>query len=801
MRRVKQSTYLMLLLVITSMQLFSQTTTQTIKGTILDRQSEIPLIGATIEWVNETQTLGTVTDIDGRYTLPGVSVGRQAFVVSYLGYESMTVPNVLVTAGKEVILDVSLEESIEKLSEVVVTAEVVKDQAQNEMATISARTFSLEEVNRFSGGRNDVARLAGNFAGVSTADDSRNDIVIRGNSPTGLLWRLEGIPIPNPNLFSTLGTTGGPVSALNPNLLRNSDFLTSAFPSEYGNALSGVFDLGFRTGNRDRWEFTGQMGAFSGLEAMVEGPINRENGSSMVVSYRHSFVELADIVGIPVGTNAVPNYRDIAFKVDLGKSKLGKFSFFGIGGLSSIDFLASEVDENDLFAEANVDSYARSRFGVLGMRHNLILNDRSYWRTTIGASTAVSLFDQDNYLAGETESFSATDVDDISNRYTISSYINTKFNAKWTLRTGVLGEVFDLSTAVADRNNQPDLDGDGLPDWFQSRDFDGSLTLLQAFSQAKWRMNTKWELNIGLHGQWLTLNNDAVLEPRATISYQPAAKHRLTLGYGLHHQMQPLPVIFSQEEISPGVFNQTNQDLSFTRANHMVLGYDWKFAPSWRLKSEVYYQYLDRVPVEQTASSFSMLNAGADFVFPSLTELENTGTGYNTGVELTIEKFFSQGFYTLFTASLFDSQYEGSDGVQRNTAFNNQYVVNFLAGKEIKFGKNKANALTFDTKVTYAGGRFYTPVDLATSQLVGFEVLQDDLAFTERIDPYFRWDVKFGYQLNSSKRKLSQTFFIDLQNVTGRENVFQRRYNPNTNEVNNVLQAGFFPDILYRIQF
>ena len=801
MRRVKQSTIFLLLLVTGSTTLFAQSVTQTVKGTIIDQQSEIPLIGATIEWVNDLQLTGTVTDIDGRFTLTEIPVGRQAFVVSYLGYETITIPNVLITAGKEVILNIGLTESIEKLTEVVVTAEVAKDKPQNEMAAISARTFSLEEVNRFSGGRNDVARLAGNFAGVATANDNRNDIVIRGNSPTGLLWRLEGIPIPNPNHFSTLGTTGGPVSALNPNLLRNSDFLTSAFPSEYGNALSGVFDLGFRSGNRDQWEFTGQMGAFSGLEAMVEGPINRENGSSMVISYRHSFVELADVVGIPVGTNAVPNYRDVAFKVDFGKSKFGKFSLFGIGGLSSIDFLATEVDENDLFAQDDVDSYARSRFGVIGLRHNLILNDRSYLRTTIGASTSVSLFDQDNYLNDQEESYAATDVDDINNRYTISSYINTKFNAKWTLRGGIVGEVFDLSTTVLDRVDQPDLDGDGFPDWFTFRDYDGALSLLQAYSQAKWRMNNKWELNFGAHAQWLTINNDAVIEPRVALSYSPAAKHRLTLGYGLHHQMQPLPVLFLQNEMDSGTINQSNRDLSFTRANHMVLGYDWKFAPNWRLKSEVYYQYLDRVPVEQDPSSFSILNAGADFVFPTVTNLENNGTGYNTGVELTIEKFFSQGFYSLFTASLFDSQYEGSDGVQRNTAFNNQYVVNFLAGKEIKFGKTKSNAFTIDTKVTYAGGRFYTPVDLVASQFAGVEVLQEEQAFSERIAPYFRWDIKLGYQLNSSKRKLSQTFFVDLQNITNRENIFQKRYNPNTNSVNDVFQSGFFPDILYRIQF
>jgi len=223
--------------------------------------------------------------------------------VSYLGYEGVTIPNIELSAGKEVYLEIGIEESIEQLNEIVISAEVEKDRAQNEMATISARTFSMEEVNRYSGGRSDIGRLAANFAGVSTSDDARNDIVIRGNSPTGVLWRLEGIPIPSPNHFSTLGTTGGPVSALNPNIIKNSDFMTSAFPAEYGNALAGVFDLGMRSGNKDKHEFMAQLGAVSGLEFMAEGPINKDNQSSYLVAGRYGFVGLAGQIGLPIGTN------------------------------------------------------------------------------------------------------------------------------------------------------------------------------------------------------------------------------------------------------------------------------------------------------------------------------------------------------------------------------------------------------------------------------------------------------------------------------------------------------------------
>ncbi len=142
----------------------------------------------------------------------------------------------------------------------------------------------MDEVTRYAGGRNDPARLASNFAGVSSTNDSRNDIVVRGNSPTAVLWRMEGIPIPNLNHFTTLGTTGGPVSALNTNALKNSDFYTGAFAAEYGNASGAVFDLSLRTGNKDKVEKTLQLNMFSGLEAMIEGPLKqKKNGSSFLI--------------------------------------------------------------------------------------------------------------------------------------------------------------------------------------------------------------------------------------------------------------------------------------------------------------------------------------------------------------------------------------------------------------------------------------------------------------------------------------------------------------------------------------
>jgi CarboxypepD_reg-like domain len=777
-------TLLISLFALSSFLLAAQQNQQTVRGTVIDQQADIALIGATIELLSGTEVKGTTTDADGRFEMTNVPLGRHQFRISYIGYNTITLPNVLITAGKEVVLQIAMEESTINMAEVVVTAEVEKDKTINKMAGISARTFSLEEVTRYAGGANDVSRMASNFAGVSAMNDGRNDIVIRGNSPTGVLWRLEGIPIPNPNHFSTLGSTGGPISALNTNMLKN---------SEYGNANAGVFDIGFRSGNKERHEFTGQLTVFNGLEFMAEGPLNNKKTSSYMVSYRHSFVELAQQAGINVGTAAVPNYRDLAFKLDFGTGKLGKFSFFGLGGLSDIDFLAKDVTDEDLFADRNdINAYATSQLGILGMNHQLVLSDNSYVRTTLMASTSENTYNENLVLPDESE-YKRFDLEDVSNRYALSSYLNKKFNARYTLRVGALAEYIDMNAFSRTRELEPD--------WRTMRNFDDGITLLQTYAQMRYKPAEKLTINGGLHSQYLALNDEVVVEPRLALNYDLTSTSKVSVGYGLHSQMQPLPIYFFEFANADGTINRNNQDLEFTKSHHLVLGFDQKFGTDWRIKTEAYYQWLTDVPVDRFDSPFSVLNTGDDFGFEETPNLINQGTGNNYGFEVTIEKFFSKGYYTLITASVFDSNYTPSDGIERNTSFNNKYTFNFLAGREWYVGKGKQNAITYDMNLTAAGGRYYTPIDLEASRAAGFAVRDNSRAYTERYDNYFRLDTKIGFRMNSRKKKISQTWYLDFRNLTNHKNIFSERYNESTGELYNVYQIGFFPDFKYQIQF
>jgi hypothetical protein len=778
---------------ISSTFLYAQESTQTIKGTVIDKQSLTSLPNTIIRVIGSDTLLNTQTDLDGKYLITGVKPGRYDVQANFTGYKSVTIPNIIVTVGKEVIVDISLEENINSISEVVISGNK-KNETINELTTVSARSFSTEEVNRFAGGRSDPSRMAANFAGVSSPDDSRNDLVIRGNSPVGVLWRIEGLNIPNPNHFSTIGTTGGPVSALNTNVLKNSDFFTSAFPSEYGNATAGVFDLGFRKGNSDKREHTFQLGALTGLEAVTEGPLRKSKGSSYLIAYRYSFTEFAQKAGIPIGTTATPFYQDISFKINGGNTKLGKFVLFGIAGKSKINFLHDQIDSNDLFANPVRDSYFTSNMALVGVNHFIRVNSKSYFKTIIGATFSSSVYDEDSINSQTNEIKRILENKTTQIRYTLNSSFNSKINSKLFLKVGVLTEVMNLNLYYRSKYY--------TSDWKQIWDFNDYTSLLQGYAHLKYTISTRFTLNAGIHSQYLVLNKSSAIEPRLGLKFQVNEKSNLSFGYGLHSQMQPTDSYFYRTLLADGSYVQSNKNMGFTKSHQLVIGYELFPFKNWRIKAETYYQSIFNVPVTEIESSYSMLNAGASF-FPNETSyLINTGKGRNYGVELTIEKFYSKGYYTLITGSVYESKYTGSDNVERNTGFNGKFVYNILAGKEFKVGKEKRNSFTTDVKFTQAGGRYYTPVDLEASQLINFQVLKgDDYAFSMRNPNFFRLDVKFGFTLNSKKRKISQSWYLDIQNVTNHKNVFAQRYNPINGKINTAYQIGLFPNFVYKVQF
>jgi len=760
---------------------------------VLDKQTQSPLTGASIQILASTPPLGAITDDNGAFRIANVPIGRRSLKVRYVGYHEQTISDLVITSAKEMIVTIQLEEMLVQTEEIVISAESEKDLPNNELAIVSTRSFNIDETRRFAGNRNDPARMAANFAGVNGADDSRNDIIIRGNSPTGVLWRLDGVAIPNPNHFSGLGTTGGPVSMINNNMLTNSDFMTSAFPAEYGNATSGVFDLKMRAGNNEKHEFMGQVG-FNGFEGLAEGPISKKNGSSYLAAYRYSTLEVFNALGISFGTSALPKYQDFSFKLNFPNTKLGSFSVFGLGGISNIELLDSKVGEDDLYGGNGLDIYFGSQMGTVGINHIYYFGKNTYSKFVISASreeTSSNIDSADIYIPKVNRSYNPLQRErSINNRLTASAFVNHKFNARTTWKTGVIGDYF-----LIDYSSRLVLGGS----WWNRRSFEGNTQLMQAYSQFQYRISEKITATGGLHYQYLFLNNTQGIGPRGGLTWKIAKKHQINIGYGLHYQMQTLALYMLTTQTQPNAdLLKTNQNMDFTRSQHFVAGYDFRVTPSIRIKWENYYQSLDKVPVETNSSTFSSINLGADFGTPDVDSLTNKGIGYNYGTELTIEKFFSQNYYVLSTLSIYNSRYKGSDGIERNTAFNNNFVYNILAGKEFPIGKRN-NVLTLDIKMTWSGGRRYTPIDTIASRLSGETKYNTDQEWALQFPNYFRADIKFGFRIN--RPNTSHHFFLDMQNISNRQNYFSQSYDIVKQKITTTYQLGLFPVFNYRIEF
>lgn len=767
-------------------KILAQTYTQTIRGTVVDKQSQSPLFGANVIILHTEPLKGTKTDENGRFRLENSPIGRQQIKVSYIGYRE-AVLQVLITTGKELILTVELEEAIVTKDEVVITSQKDKSKSNNEMSTVSARSFDVEESNRYAGSRNDVSKMVGNYAGVTGGNDIRNDIIIRGNSPNGLLWRLEGVDIPNPNHFAAMGTTGGPIGMLNNNVLSNSDFMTGAFTADYGNALSGVFDLRMRNGNNEKYEHTGQIG-LNGLELGTEGPINKKTGASYLAYYRFSTLKILQQLGMEFGTGTgVPKYQDATFKINVPVKK-GNIALFGVGGLSKISLLNSESEEKNIYAENSYDVVFGSRMGIAGLSYTRFINTNTYAKLTLSASYEQNSNTVDSLDVGNNpHPFFREKAD--RNKYAANFYVSNKLSARLSAKSGVMVDV--LGYKITNERFRQEVD-----DFVKIVGSDGASFFTRAYTQWSYKITPDLSFNPGVNFLHFALNDKYAIEPRAGIAWDFSKKQRLSFGYGLHNKLQELPVYFVESQVG----NQrvrTNENLDFTQAQHFVLGYDLKINENMRLKTETYYQHLTQVPVQIRPSYFSMINAGSDFVLPLVDSLNNKGTGENYGIELTLEKFFSNTYYFLVTTSLFESKYKGSDGVERNTAFNINYVVNTLFGKEWKLSESSIMALDF--KFTITGGKPYIPIDTAASRVYKRTVFDLSNPFGQQFKEYIKPDIKLTFRKNH--KKFSQEFAVSVENFINRRNVLSQQYNDKGGNVVTNYQLGIFPIALYKINF
>ncbi len=758
---------------------------QTIRGTVVDAETKQPLIGAAV-FVQLEQMIGATTDLDGKFTLENVPVGRLEVKCTYIGYEPWSSGLITLSSGKELSLNIALEESVNMTQEVKVVA-TQDGQTRNEMMTVSSRSFSIKETQRFAGSINDPGRVALNVPGVTAAQDNDNDVIVRGNSAAGILWRLEGIDVPNLNHFSRPGSSGGGITALSPHVMGNMDFSTGAFPAEYGNAFSGVFDVSFRNGNTDRHEFMVNVGLL-GINAGAEGPMSKkDDGSSYLFNYRYSTLGILGAMGVfVVDENTNNTYQDLSFKIQLPNGKKSRISIFGIGGMSTEEGMVKKDTAEWVEYAHRAKTTFKTNLAVLGVSWTQLLSEKSYLKTVL-AGTYNDVVDGDDTLDFNYVLHPTRDTHFNNTRIALHSFYNHKFSSRVSLRAGIHADEnfysFNESKYV-----------DSLDQTFVLIDGSGATTTLQPYIQTKYRPTATTTIVGGIHATYLTLNNTYSIEPRLSVTQKVGESSQFSFGYGLHGQYLPLGSYFTRFERPDGSIYFPNKDLKMVQSHHFVLSYELGFLRNYRFKIEPYFQYLYDLPVSaDPESTYMLLNERSGYAKDSLV---NEGTGMNMGIDVSIQRYYANHWFFVVNGSVFRSTYTPLNGKTYSGAYDSRFACSVIAGYEVQF---KNSALEFGLRIGYAGGFRYTPIDLAASTEAREAVTIDSLAFSQTYPSYFRPDLRIAYRQN--KPKYSWTISFDLGNFVDYKNILRQYYDKQYNELAYKYQVGLLPVIAFQVDF
>ncbi len=784
--------------------------TQTVRGTIIDLDSRLPIIGASVVIVGTNPLLGTATDVNGRFRFENIPVGRITLQLSYLGYEAKTIPNLVVNSGKEVVLDLSMRESIIKMEEVVIKPDKKKGEVTNDMSLLSGRSISLEETKRYTGGMGDPARVVSSFAGVASTPDGSSDIIVRGNSPKYMQWRLDGVEILSPYHLNDQNSTMGALTALNNNLLATSDFYTSAFSSEFGNVLSSVMDVKLRTGNNEKFEAALGVGLM-GTDITLEGPLKKGYGGSYLINYRYSTVSLIHQLGLVEVPGAL-NYQDLTFKLVLPTQKAGTFSIFGLGGLSGfamenmVEIPGSSIKDANITKDSDKDNYLSN----LGMNHILSINKKSFIKTSLsylssGISddiydvNSIKLYDNEGVfikdsVISKTQTFKSRIM---NTTYSGAITYNNKINAKNKI---IIGAKYTYAAVDYDQSIY-NYETDEL---FNVTNFNKNASSVKSFINWKYSLNENITIVAGLNNMNVLLNNKSTLEPRLAVNWQINNSNSIHAGYGNHSTMESIHNYFAKVEQADGSITEPNKDLDLLKANHFVLGYEKRINANLMAKVEVYYQSLYNLPVENVDTSYyATINEGVDYRY---VDLVNKGTGENYGLEITIERFFDNSYYFLINGSIFNSTYKSLEGVTRNTQYNGNYLVNILCGKEFKnLGKKQNKTLALNAKVFFGGGKKYIPLLRDEQGNVAADPANNNYwdynkAYNNNIDNVFQLNLSVSYKIN--KPRATHEIFLDLMNLTNNLAKLSEYYDESKpDKVGYTTQFGFFPNIMYRVYF
>jgi len=777
---------------------------ETLRGTVKDAITGEPLIGATVRIV-ELENAAAIADIDGKYQINLSKGGRYTIEANYVGYEPSVTKEILISGAKEVVLDITLRENSTELKEVVVRPRVNKEATVNPTVLTGGVMLSMEEASRFAGGYNDPARLVMSFAGVSGEADG-SGLSIHGNAPERMQYRIEGVEVFTPNHFNDLWNAGyGLVSALNSNVIGNSDFFTSTFNANYNNALSGVFDVKMRPGNNTKYENILQIGTVS-EELTLEGPISRKHNSSYIVNYRYGFTSLVDKLGLVDTDGSHMSFQDFSWKLNFPTKRAGTFSVFGLGFFdTNWDERMKIKDTHSAYDASDNDSKLAQL--LAGVSHKILLGNKWTWRSTLAYNMQHLKADEYYYGLKRDENdvliypleyeepeqkylFSKQKTNE--DRIIFNTELSKQVNDKWLTQFG--GEYshrfFNLVYRSADRLYAP---VETMKDITNMKDDTG---LASVFWQNLYKFNDHLSATAGISANYFLYSKKYSVEPRVSMKWDPNEKNSFALGYGLHSMVEKLDAYFYRDDDGKLV----NKDLGLTKAHHFQATYMYKFNSNLTLRANAYYQYGFNTPVGIDGSTYCVTNRYFNFTDEPLV---NKGNTRNYGADITLEHYMSHGFFGQTNISLYRSQYRGVDKVWRNQMYDRRFMFKILGGKEWIIGKNVLNV---SAKYSIQGGLRYTPIDVdqmnanIDAGIVNDEpIYKDNEAFTKHFKPTGIIDLTVSYKIN--KKRVSHTIAFEGLNILGTDTPMFQRFDLGTRQVRIDKGGISLPNIFYRLDF
>lgn len=756
-----------------------------LRGRVRDASTGSPVVGAKVHLSNgrPQQDRLLITDSLGYFAAEMLPPGIYLCSVQAAGYEAIRIPEIQLVAARQTVLDLFLKPASVALPDVIIRAGAERQV----LLPLGEIPLTREKTQRFPATFFDPARLALAFAGVANADDQANGLLIRGNSPQHLRWRLEGVEVVNPNHLPNAGTlsdrptqTAGGVLLFSAQLLENSSLLTGALPPGYGDAFGGIMDIYWRRGNAQKHELTAQA-SLLGLDFAAEGPLDRKNKHSYLVNYRYSTVGLLGQLGISFGNEQIW-FQDYTFKTSFSGKKGGQWSVFGAAGDSRNRFTpptdsGSITQFKDLF---QIDF--RSSTGLLGTTWNSALGSRTYL-----AVSAVSSVQRNTRTAEAKALFSERDTA-LDARLGLSLRLAHQASTHRSLQAGLLAQYASLAT---DASRQDSLLYSATA---------ATLTF-QPWVNNLWTLpNERTQIHLGVHALiWRLLERYAWRthwEPRLTVVHRLRERHHIAFYLGLNSQTHALWVYALHPPAADASDANRLEGAPVATALQASARYSWAASEVWRLRAEVFYQHQYRLPA---AGALHLANISEPQPLGSLVA---TGRARNAGMELSAERFLSGGWFLLANTTLLQAHYRGTDNRWRSSRWNTGHMANLTAGKEWTLDHWPERLRTFGAngRLTWVGGQRAAPIDTAASAAAQSTHYDVSNGYPVRLPDFVRLDLRIYWRRHWGKRRNSLLAF-DLQNATLRSNVAYYYFDPLLGRVATKAQLSLVPNISWRLEW